>query len=127
MAVRASVNVSITPELERFVQDLVTSGRYHSASEVFRDGLRLLERAERRRLLEKWLVEGLTPQEQATLPAELLEEARARIQVKIQEGLDALDRGEGIDGEEFFARWKAHLDAAAGATAHTRSRVKRSA
>lgn len=125
MPVRASVNVSITPELERFVQDLVASGRYRSASEVFRDGLRLLEQAERRRLLEKWLVEGLTPEQQAALPAELVEEARSLIQTRIQEGLDALARGDVLDGEAFFARWKAHLDATAGATHHARPRVER--
>ena len=78
------MNVSITPELERFVQDLVSSGRYHSASEVFRDGLRLLEEAERGRLLEKWLIEGLTPDERAKLPAGLLEQARSQIGAKIQ-------------------------------------------
>ena len=107
------MNVSVTPELERFVQDLVASGRYHSASEVFRDGLRLLEQAERRRLLEKWLADGLTPEEQAKLPPGVLEKARSRIQAKIQEGLEALDRGDVVDGEEFFARWKSSLEAAA--------------
>jgi putative addiction module CopG family antidote len=123
MPIRASVNVSITPELERFVQELVASGRYHSASEVFRDGLRLLEQAERRRLLEKWLSGALTPEEQAKLPAGLLEEARSRIEAKIREGLDALDRGDAVDGDEFFARWKDHLDK--GARRRTLSRVKR--
>lgn len=38
------MNVSITPELEGFVQEKVASGRYRSASEVVRAGLRLLER-----------------------------------------------------------------------------------
>ena len=40
------MNISLTPELEKFVQDKVASGRYHSASEVIREGLRLLEREE---------------------------------------------------------------------------------
>ncbi|MBN1492298.1 MAG: type II toxin-antitoxin system ParD family antitoxin [Phycisphaerae bacterium] len=117
------MNVSVTPELEEFVQGLVASGRYHSASEVFRDGLRLLERAEHRRLLEKWLAEGLTPDEQAKLPADLLQAARLRIETKIQEGLDALDAGQAVDGDEFFARLKARLDKAA--TAQDSPRVKR--
>ena len=37
------MNVSLTPELERFVQEKVHSGRYTSASEVVREALRLLE------------------------------------------------------------------------------------
>ncbi|MCH7639927.1 MAG: hypothetical protein IH855_10780 [Bacteroidetes bacterium] len=76
-----------------------------TASEVFRDGLRLLEQTGRRRLLEKWLAEVLTPEEHAKVPGELLDEARSVIEAKIQEGLDALVRGEATDGEEFFARW----------------------
>lgn len=37
------MNVSLTPELEKFVSAKVESGRYHSASEVVREALRLLE------------------------------------------------------------------------------------
>lgn len=37
------MNVSLTPELERFVEAKVESGRYTSASEVVREALRLLE------------------------------------------------------------------------------------
>ena len=36
------MNVSLTPELERYVQAKVASGMYNSASEVVREGLRLL-------------------------------------------------------------------------------------
>ena len=43
MAVRATLNISLTPELTRFVSERVTSGRYQSASEAIREGLRLLE------------------------------------------------------------------------------------
>ena len=128
MAVRASMNVSVTPELERFVQELVSSGRYNSASEVFRDGLRLLEQAERRRLLEKWFAEGLTPDEEAKIPAETLDKARSRLQAKIQEGLEAIERGDMVDGEEFFAGWKARLEAASSTgVAPPSSAVKRRA
>jgi antitoxin ParD1/3/4 len=38
----AIMNVSLTPELEQFVEARVRSGLYHSASEVIREGLRLL-------------------------------------------------------------------------------------
>lgn len=37
------MNVSLTQELEQFVQAKVNSGLYHSASEVIREGLRLLQ------------------------------------------------------------------------------------
>lgn len=70
------MNVSLTPELERFVQEKVHSGRYTSASEVVREALRLLE-------------------EQEKVRATQLTEFRAEIDRR----LAALDRGEGIDGE----------------------------
>jgi len=37
------MNVSLTPELEKFVTTKVGSGRHNSASEVVREALRLLE------------------------------------------------------------------------------------
>lgn len=42
-------NVSLTPELTRFAEQCVQSGRYGSLSEVARAGLRLLQDAEARR------------------------------------------------------------------------------
>ena len=63
------MNVSLTPELERFVEKKVQTGRYQSASEVIRAGLRLLEERDDERLrsvaassmadLEAKLIEGL--------------------------------------------------------------------
>jgi antitoxin ParD1/3/4 len=40
------MNVSLTPELTQYVQTKVESGLYHSASEVVREGLRLLKEKE---------------------------------------------------------------------------------
>ncbi len=40
------MNVSLTPELEQYVNKRVQSGLYHSASEVIREGLRLLKEKE---------------------------------------------------------------------------------
>jgi antitoxin ParD1/3/4 len=77
------MNVSLTPELEKFVQEKVASGRYTSASEVVREALRLLERKEQR----------LEEREQA------LRAFGAELDRRIAE----LDRGEGIPAEEVFA------------------------
>ena len=77
------MNVSLTPELEKLVASKVQSGRYQSASEVIREGLRLLEYQDR-------------------LRAAQLEEVRRKIQV----GLDQLDRGEGIPGDQVLAELK---------------------
>ncbi len=74
------MNVSLTPELEMLVTRKVESGLYQSASEVIRDGLRLL--ADQDRLREVRLAET---------------------RKKIQSGLDQLDRGEGIPGGQVFA------------------------
>jgi antitoxin ParD1/3/4 len=75
------MNVSLTPELEELVQNKVKSGRYLSASEVVREGLRLLDDHDRLREMK-------------------LEEVRKMIQV----GFDQIDRGEGIPLEEVFDR-----------------------
>lgn len=73
------MNVSLTAELEDFVHQKVRSGRYHSASEVVREALRLLEDRDEMRGLR-------------------LEEMRR----KIAAGLESLDRGEAIPGDQAF-------------------------
>ena len=74
------MNVSLTEEL---VRRRVESGRYRSAAEVIRAGLRLLEREE--------------------------ESGEARIVAmrrKVEEGIAQAERGEFIDGETNIARVK---------------------
>ena len=44
------MNVSLTPELEKWVQSKVQSGLYGSSSEVVRDALRVLHQFEEERL-----------------------------------------------------------------------------
>jgi len=44
------MNVSLTPEIEQYIEHKVASGLYGSASEVVRDAIRLME--ERDRLLD---------------------------------------------------------------------------
>ena len=81
------MNVSLRPELERFVQERVASGRYRSAGEVLEAALSLLqEREEHEREQEAKL---------------------AALRADIEEGIASLERGEGVDGEEFFAKLRA--------------------
>ena len=74
------MNVHLTPQLETLVQNKVKTGRYNSASEVVREALRLFEDRERIRELQ-------------------IQELRK----KINKGWASLERGEGVDGEEFFS------------------------
>ncbi len=77
------MNVTLSADVEQFVRTEVESGRYNSAQEVVREGLRLLH-------------------EQAILE----KRRRAQLDEQIEEGLAQLDRGEGVPGEEAFqALW----------------------
>jgi len=67
-------NINLTEHLDRFVETGVTTGRYGNASEVVREGLRLLEQREQ--------------EDHAKL--EWLRKAA-------QEGFDQIDRGEGVE------------------------------
>lgn len=56
-------NVSLTPELERFAEERVRSGRYNNVSEVMRSALRMLQDYEAKRdafiaSLEEAVAEG---------------------------------------------------------------------
>ena len=75
------MNISLTPELERLVDDKVKTGRYASASEVVREGLRLLEEQDQAKQLRL-----------------------AEVRRKIDRGIEQLDRGLGIPGPEARAR-----------------------
>ena len=87
------MNVSLTPELELLVNEKVQSGLYHSASEVIRDGLRLLK-------------------EQDDLKKMRLQELRA----EIAKGVESLDKGlrEPLDIEAIKAEGRKRLAAKKG-------------
>ncbi|MBV8842893.1 MAG: type II toxin-antitoxin system ParD family antitoxin [Bryobacterales bacterium] len=76
----ATRNISLPEELEAYVEAKVASGEYAHASEVLRDGLRLMMQHEAERL--EWLrgaiAEGQASIERAgTIPSErILEEVR---------------------------------------------------
>ncbi len=77
------MNVSLGEKWEQFVEGRVQSGDYQTASEVLRDGLRLLEKEE---LLKRFTVSS-----------------KAELEAKLVAAIESLDRGEGVDGEEVFA------------------------
>lgn len=82
------MNISLPPALEKFIQDKIGSGCYSTASEVVRDGLRLLQEQERFRQMR-------------------LEELRREVQI----GIDEIERGEGITYdsiEDFIEDVKKH-------------------
>jgi antitoxin ParD1/3/4 len=94
MASRTTVNVSLTPHLEKFVTSRVASGRYQSASEVVREALRLLEDKE----ADKELA---------------LRELREKIAV----GLEQARRGQLLDGEGVLRALEARRSPLGRATA----------
>ncbi len=83
-----NMNVSLTEELANFVKAKVSGGRYTSASEVVREALRLMEKAERQEaeklnfLRQAWK-EGIDSGDAGEMDfAALKQEARARLASK---------------------------------------------
>ncbi len=83
------MNVSLTPELEQFVQAKVKTGRYLSASEVVREALRLLDDRDRLREIR-------------------IDTLRKEIAI----GIEQSDRGEVFDGEEVIQELLEEIDQA---------------
>ncbi|MDQ6678562.1 MAG: type II toxin-antitoxin system ParD family antitoxin [Acidobacteriota bacterium] len=82
------MNVSLTPELEKFVSGKVESGRYNSASEVVREALRLLEQHDSARAAQLAEFNGELGRRLARLDrGEMLDPAgtRARLQRKSEQ------------------------------------------
>jgi antitoxin ParD1/3/4 len=71
------MNVSLTPELEKFVEGKVESGLYNNASEVIREGLRLLKEHD---------------------------EIRVKWRESIERGWLQAQGGQVVDGEEVFRK-----------------------
>lgn len=77
-----TMNVSLPPRLGKFIDGLVKSGRYGSASEVVREGVRILHDRE---------------------------ENLRRLRREIDRGIAQLDRGEGIPAEQALRQLRARL------------------
>jgi len=93
------MNVSLTEELEKLVNAKVASGRYRSASEVIREGLRLLEERD-----------------------QLLELRRETLRERIREGVEQAERGELLDGDEGVAEARRRIDERRGGGAGRRDK-----
>ncbi len=89
------MNVSLTPELEKFVTKEVDSGLYQTASEVVRAGLRRLKEERETRV--------------ARLPASLDE-----LETQLLQAVNSLDAGRGVNGETVFRRLRKRIKDARG-------------
>lgn len=79
-----AISADVGPQLESYIESLVTKGRYNSKSEVIREGIRLVQEREAR---------------------------LAALHAAIQEGIDAANKGDVYDEEEVFAELEALIDA----------------
>jgi antitoxin ParD1/3/4 len=75
------MNVSLTPELEKFISAKVETGRYSSTSEVVREALRLLEERDQLRSVQL-----------------------GEFNLELGRRLDALNRGQHVDPAEARSR-----------------------
>jgi antitoxin ParD1/3/4 len=81
------MNVHLDSELEHLIERLVQTGHYHSAADVIREGLQLLEERDR-----------------------ILALRREDVHQRIVDGLEALRLGKGVDGDTVFDRIESELD-----------------
>jgi len=86
------MNVSLTPELEKFVVNEVRSGLYQTASEVVRAGLRRLKEEREARLRR--------------LPATMDE-----LEARLLQSVESLDTGKNLNGEVVFRRLRKRIKA----------------
>jgi antitoxin ParD1/3/4 len=92
------MNVSLTPELERLVNEKVESGLYQTASEVVREALRLLKERD---------------------------QAREQLRADVQAGFDQLVRSEGRALDKSSGRQLAERIKSRGRAAHANEDVDR--
>jgi len=114
MSERQTRNVSFTKHHDEFVDGLVATGRYKTASEVVRDGLRLLEESNHRRLLEKWIYDSLSEEEDEQLPQALKDRAKAYFQGLVDEAMADVENGRMSSGPEAMKRLRDQLETRPG-------------
>ena len=80
------MEIQLPADQHRFVDECVAKGRFKSPGEVVSASIRLLQ------------------------DQELLLQAKVNaLRAEIQHAVDQLDRGEGVDGEEFWAEFDEHV------------------
>ena len=82
------MNVSLNPELDQFVSAKVSYVRYTNASDVIREGLRLLEERDQARAMQL-----------------------ASFNQKLSQRIDSLDRGQAVDPGEVRKRLRRKAEA----------------
>ena len=80
------MTIQLKPEQQKFIDAQVASGKYSSPEEVMDKMFLVFERLQSE--YDEWLTET---------------------RVKIEEGVDSLDRGEGVDGEAVVTRLRDRL------------------
>jgi antitoxin ParD1/3/4 len=70
------MSITLNPEQETIVDNLIATGSFQTADEVLQVALKLLEKE--RQSYQTWVIET---------------------REKVREGIESLDRGEGVDGE----------------------------
>jgi antitoxin ParD1/3/4 len=83
----SSMNISLTPEHEKFIRESVATGSYATQSEVVREGLRLLQLRQREET-----------------------EALEVLKAKLKRGIDQADRGEFVNPADVFKRARKIID-----------------
>ena len=91
-----AISAELGPKLEAVVDDLVKNGRYHSKSEVLREGVRLVQEREA---------------------------ALAEFEASLDEGLRDMEAGLGRPAEEVFAELRAKIEARTDAATNARNSV----
>ena len=72
----AIMSITLNPEQETIVDNLIATGSFQTAEQVLQVALKLLE--QERQSYQSWVIET---------------------REKVREGIESLDRGEGVDGE----------------------------
>jgi antitoxin ParD1/3/4 len=81
------MEIALTPEVEQYIQEKVSSGQYASANEVFLAGIQLLQDIE-----------------------QIYQGRYQALRDEVRVGIEAADRGEVVDAETVFSQLQERLN-----------------